>query len=273
MAGVGGSQSIKTPTKRLKLQDINTARTTHNQPQQTTPISPVNRTLDSALPTLDKQQLLTLLSSLLRQHPQLESDIQSLIPQPTLSSVTSLLSSLEKKLIDNLPYTSTGPDSCSDYAYNRSCGTLNEINKSIIQHLSNFVRIESYKLNEHEYPELSISYLHFVTSLVHRLPNWSNPPHHVVRHELYHKLARAWLIVVGELGKLVAGGRLFGEGVLRDWSGKIQGHAEEVKGHFGFGGLIGEFERAVWVYKQEPQIQQHYGQWGVEQPFSFVVRN
>lgn len=76
--------------------------------------------------------------------------------------------------------------------------------------------------------------------------------------------------MVGELGKLVAAGRLFGDGILRDWSGKIQGHAQEVKGHFGFGELIGEFERNVWVFKPEPH---HHAQWNVEQPFSFVVRN
>ncbi|CAG8600202.1 5030_t:CDS:2, partial [Cetraspora pellucida] len=70
--------------------------------------------LSKLLATLDKPQLLSLINNLIDAHPNLQSEIASNIPRPTIQSVTNILTSMEKKYMDSFPYTKWG-QSKDDY--------------------------------------------------------------------------------------------------------------------------------------------------------------
>ena len=118
-------QPADSPAKRFKLQPPSLSPSTQTSP----PESPSLETLSSqdrirqhfyrVIQSMDKDSLSHILSTLLLKHAYLETEVQQLLPKPTLSNVSRLLSDSEKRLNDAFPYSKHAPGRSSDYAFNR----------------------------------------------------------------------------------------------------------------------------------------------------------
>lgn len=163
----------------------------------------VSQLLPDLLQALEKEQLISIISNLVSANPNLENSITELLPRPTLSNTTTILSNMAKKVFDQMPYSKFGPDR-SDYSFNRVRPVLEELQKSIIQFLDFFTLPQSYPASlEHEYAGDAFGYLHMATSLVHKLPIWNTESNNEFKDYIYERLGRHWRIVVSEISKKV----------------------------------------------------------------------
>ncbi|CAG8479708.1 4945_t:CDS:2 [Diversispora eburnea] len=97
--------------------------------------------LSKLLGTLDKPQLLSLINNLIDSHPNLQSEIASHIPRPTIQSVTAILISMEKKYQESFPYTKWG-HSKDDYSFNRVKPGIVELKNNLHNELKRDIYIK-----------------------------------------------------------------------------------------------------------------------------------
>lgn len=234
---------LTTPLKRLKTDSLfdNHPNNTHIQIE--TPLSS-EPSLERVLNTLEKDQLLGIMNAILASYPYLRSHVGSLLPRPTIKSVTALLQDSEKKLNESFPYTKWGQDR-SDYSFNRVRPILLEMKTTILYYLDYFTQISSYPTAlVHDFPVNSFMYLHYATNLVHRLPVWNSEMHNAeTKSELYSRLGKAWGSVVCEIGRSVKeDGKVYGAGMVGEWGRNLMAHNNEVKGAFEFQLALNEFK-------------------------------
>ncbi|KAJ3299252.1 Tethering factor for nuclear proteasome sts1 [Borealophlyctis nickersoniae] len=247
--GAGGFRFV--PTKRSRTGSVDTAVTQRlQQPHQ--PSIQVSQLLSS----LDKDQLISILSSLMANHPSLDQEVAALLPRPTLASATSLLSQAEKRLADAYPYSKWGPDRTSDYAFNRVRPHLADLRTLLLHHLDHFVQPSSYPPQlQHELPVMGFGYLHLATGVAHRMPNWQTQAHTgATKGDVYERLARAWRSTIAEVGRRVKEeGKVFGAAVLGEWARNLHHHSNEVKGAYGFEEACQEFRKHLgWLIGMYP---------------------
>ncbi|KAJ3369247.1 Tethering factor for nuclear proteasome sts1 [Kappamyces sp. JEL0680] len=173
-----------------------------------------------------------------------------LLPRPTLALTLGILEGLEKKLLDSIPYSRLGPDR-SDYSFNRVRGQMDELRGSLLQYLDFFTLPVSYPSSlYHEYPGESFAYLHATTSLVHRLPIWSNEERTAeLKDPLYERLGRHWRITVNEVCRRAnQEGKVFGSHVVGEWAHNLSFHNTQVGEKHGFKEALDELTRGLgWV--------------------------
>ncbi|KAI9202291.1 Cut8 six-helix bundle-domain-containing protein [Polychytrium aggregatum] len=225
-------------------------------PEPAAPAVSVDPHLPKLLATLDKAELIGIITQVMSAHPALHASITSLVPRPTLSTVSALLIQAEKKLNDAFPYSKFGQDR-SDYAFNRVRPHLFELKELVLHYLTFFTLPQSYPESMyHEFPQCSMAYLHFVTSLVHRLPRWTNETHNIeTTTDLYVQLARAWRFAYIEIGRrFKEEGKIFGASVIGDWARSLNHHYTECKGAHGFDEALEEFKRQLgWLIGLNPR--------------------
>ncbi|KAJ3213663.1 Tethering factor for nuclear proteasome sts1 [Clydaea vesicula] len=244
-------RSNKVAAKRYR-RDGHNASQEHSQQQSDSghSISLSMFHLEKILPTLEKDQLLSIVKTLIQNFPQLNTQLQTLIPKPSLSNVTSLLQNLEKKLQNSFPYSKNGTDR-SDYSFNRTRPILTEITETIVNYLPFFTVSSSYSPEkDHEFPNNSVEYLHLATNAIHRLPVWSNEKNNVeIKHVMYMMLAKSWRQVISEIGRrVVEEGKVFPSRGVNEWARYIHFHNNEVNGHFGFNAVLSEFNQKLgWI--------------------------
>ncbi|KAI8930066.1 Cut8 six-helix bundle-domain-containing protein [Entophlyctis helioformis] len=202
------------------------------------------------LHSLDRDQLIKLLVSVMAVHPDAQPTVAALMPRPTLESVSAILAAHEKRLFDSFPYSKFGPDR-SDYSFNRVRPHLDELRDAIVQYLDFFTLPASYPgALQHEYAASAFGFLHLATSLVHRLPLWQNEQHNTdTRSALYDRLGRYWRLVVGEVSRRARDeGKVYGSFAVGEWARNLHLHAAETKNAFGFGEAYDDFRRMLgWV--------------------------
>ncbi|KAJ3042700.1 Tethering factor for nuclear proteasome sts1 [Rhizophlyctis rosea] len=240
-------------SKRFKPASPDRATSYSPRPQQQPSATDRAPQLDISrlLPSLEREQLVSILTGLLSNHPSLEQQVTQLLPRPTLASTTALLTRLETRLNEAYPYSKLGPDSSSDYAFNRVRPNLVDMKDVLIHHFNTFVRPESYPPHlSHEYASNSFGYLHLATSVVHRLPTWQTERHNVeTKGELYEKLGEGWRAAAVEVGRKVKEeGKMFGAAVVGEWARNLNLHMNAVKGGYGFDRAWEEFRRQLgWM--------------------------
>ena len=173
-------------------------------PSPARPLVVVQQQLCDLLQGLEKSEIIRIITRLTQDDQNLEDRITQLLPRPTLEITVGILSGLEKKLIEAIPYSRLGPDR-SDYSFNRVKAQIDELRGSLLQYLDFFTLPSSYPSSlQHEYPGESFSYLHQTTSLIHRLPIWSNQERNrELKDPLYEKLAQHWRITIAEVARRV----------------------------------------------------------------------
>ncbi|CAG8554068.1 7270_t:CDS:2 [Ambispora leptoticha] len=172
------------------------------------------------LATLDKPQLLTLINNIVDAHPHLQSEITSIIPRPTIQSVTSTLNGLEKKVQESFPYTKWGPKE-DDYSFNRVKPAIIEMKDAILDYAAHFTSPE-------EFPTTTFTFLHLATSFAQRLPNWENHLHNELKRDLLSKLADDWKKAINSASSKVSEGKIYGQLVVND----LAQHNNDTNGNF-----------------------------------------
>ncbi|KAI8808535.1 hypothetical protein BJ742DRAFT_272469 [Cladochytrium replicatum] len=207
---------------------------------------PSTMNLDKQLATLDKDHVVSMLRTLLSVYPQLQSHASALIPRPTLSTATTHLTRLEKKMWESFPYSKAGVASDrSEYAYTRVRNSLGDLREALEHYLCIFTDPSQYpEALSHDYPGQSFAYLHWITTLVHRLPRWDNSRLNAETVEtMYTMVGGAWRAAISEVGRRFREeGKMFGEEVVGEWYRNLMLHASNVSGLYGLGTAVGLFQ-------------------------------
>lgn len=171
---------------------------------QTLPVKPVHRQkriktpkiIGQPLPVsrvvevLDHRSLQRLLSSIITIHPEVSSTINRLAPQPELKNCLEALRERFDDIVNHLPYKC---DVESDYSYLRVKPFLNEFLSSLSDLTLSFLPpIETNSLQ-------SLTFLDFVTNLIHQLPNFANTEFQYTKTQAYDQLANTWIIAFNHI--------------------------------------------------------------------------
>jgi len=180
--------------------------------------------LSKLLATLDKQQLLALINNIVDAHPNLQSEIASNIPRPTIQSVTTVLNGLEKRVYESFPYTKWGPGK-DDYSFNRVKPAIQELRDVILDYAAHFASPD-------EFPTTTFSFLHLATNVAHRLPNWENSPHNEIKRDLLAKLADYWKRAIENAASKIGEGKIYGQTIVSEWARNLAQHNHDSNGIF-----------------------------------------
>ena len=173
--------------------------------------------LSRLLETLSAEQMRQLLQDICDDRPELQHDIVSKAPRPSIECTLSILHKYENAFRSAFPL---GNRPTSDYAYNRVRQHLLQLIEALREYTPHF-------LPPHEtQDELSLTYLDAVTNMIHRLPEWDTFQHRRHKNEAYDEIAKAWSLVIREATKRAGGFHLqFG-----GWDRKLVEHDQKSGG-------------------------------------------
>jgi len=178
--------------------------------------------LSRLLATLDKSQILAVIYNLLDTHPNLQSEVASFIPRPTVSTAGSALKKLEKSLHESFPYTRWGPAK-DDYSFNRTRPHLLELKEVILDYAAHFG-------SPNEFPTTTFAYLNLAIGFVHRLPSWDNEEHDEVKKELYARLGEYWRKCISDAASKLEEGKFYTQAIVNEWAKNLAQHNHDSNG-------------------------------------------
>jgi protein Cut8 len=144
---------------------------------------PVHRLVE----VLDHKSLQNLVNQLLMVHPEITSTINKFSAKPTLQDSINLLQQKFDSITSYLPYKC---DIESDYSYLRVKPYINEFLNCVSDFILNFLPpIESNSIN-------SLTFLNFITELIHNLPKFSSSEFQYIKNMAYEQIANTWMIVL-----------------------------------------------------------------------------
>lgn len=169
------------------------------------------------LQTLSADQMRQLLQNVCEEHPELQQEIVTRAPRPSIESTLSVLSKYENDFRQAFPL---GNRPTSDYSYNRVRQHLQQLIEALRDFTPHF-------LPPHEtQATMSLNYLDAVTNMIHRLPDWDTFQHQRHKNDAYDDIARAWALVIKEAAKRAGGFHIqFG-----GWDQKLLEHNEKSGG-------------------------------------------
>jgi hypothetical protein len=170
------------------------------------------------LNTLDKEKLLNILSSLLNTHSELQHDIMTYIPPPTIPSALSVLYDMEKKFHQSFPYNRYGPKK-DKYTFSRVRIPLIDLTDTITQYSHYFVSASLF-------PPSLFTYLDQVTHFAHRLPIWDNEENNQPRRDLYNDLSLFWKQAIQSTYENISNGTMisFPPDTISNWAKSLAHH-------------------------------------------------
>lgn len=173
--------------------------------------------LPRLLETLSAAEMRQLLQNVAEQHPELQQEIVTTAPRPSIVSTLSVLRSYEDDFRKAFPL---GTQPTSDYSYNRVRSYLLQLIEALRDYTPHF-------LPPHETQTISsLNYLDSVTSIIHRLPDWDSYQHQRHKNEAYDEISKAWALVIREASKRAGGFHLqFGA-----WDEKLVEHNQKSGG-------------------------------------------
>jgi len=173
--------------------------------------------LPRLLETLSADELRNLLQNVCDQHPELQQEIVTKAPRPSIESTLSVLSKYEDDFREAFPL---GNQPTSDYSYNRVRQHLLQLIEALRDYTPHFLPPQETQTM------LSLNYLDAVTNMIHRLPNWDSYQHQRHKNEAYDEIAKAWALVIREASKRAGGFHLSFGG----WNEKLVEHHEKSGG-------------------------------------------
>jgi len=192
--------------------------------------------LPRLLETLSADQMRQLLQNVCEQHPDLQHEIVTRAPRPSIESTLSVLSRYENSFRESFPL---GNRTTSDYAYNRVRQHLLQLIEAVREYTPHF-------LPPHETQDASsLAYLDSVTNMIHRLPDWDTYLHQRHKDEAYDEIAKAWALVIREAAKRAGGFHLqFG-----GWDHKLVEHNQKSGGRMEE--AVNELKAATGLFGQQ----------------------
>jgi hypothetical protein len=206
--------------------------------------------LKRILETLEKDDLLTIITTLVADNPGLEGPVAALLPRPTLSSASSHIQQCQKRLDASFPYSRFGQDR-SDYAFNRVRPHLNELTELISLYLTYFTEPSSYPPDQaHEYPSVAFGFLKLAGKFCGTLPTWQTEEHTLeTKSNLYSLISGAWKIAIAEISRRMRDeGRMYGASLVGEWYRDLLTESNGLQGSSGFVEALQEFHANLgWV--------------------------
>jgi len=160
----------------------------------------------------------TILNTLVSRHPDLAPEIQSLAPKLTPQTALQAISKLEHTLHTSFPY---GGDKAGEYAYSRVHVPYTALLTAITDYTRHFLPPQAP-----ESPPELLAFLDGVSSVLERVPVFTNPIHNLGREAVVAETVSAWEVGVRWFLE-VNGAFAFG---LGGWLEKIERHAEKEAG-------------------------------------------
>jgi hypothetical protein len=175
--------------------------------------------------SLEKEQLVNLVVTLMDKHPAVREQIMSQVPRPTIQSASANLVNMERKLVNSFPYSKTGP-ARDEYAFSRVRPVLGEIKDTLLDYLDYFT-----SENEHVYTRFE--FLKVAAGTVARLPVWNHPHRDADRFLLFERLAACWENVIKDTMREVNdGGRILSAELVHQWARDMAFANQESNGIF-----------------------------------------
>lgn len=173
--------------------------------------------LPRLLETLSADEMRLLLQNVADQHPELQQEIVTKAPRPSIESTLSVLSKYEEAFREAFPL---GNRPTSDYSYNRVRQHLLQLIDALRDYTPHFLPPQEMQTM------LSLTYLESVTNIIHRLPDWDSFGHQRHKNEAYDEIGKAWALVIREASKRAGGFHLqFG-----GWDQKLVEHNQKSGG-------------------------------------------
>ena len=167
--------------------------------------------------TLSADDMRQLLQNVCDQHLELQQEIVTKAPRPSIESTLSVLSKYEDDFREAFPL---GNRPTSDYAYNRVRQHLLQLIEALRDFTPHFLPPQETQAT------LSLSYLDAVTNMIHRLPDWDSYQHQRHKNDAEDEIAKAWALVIREAAKKAGGFHLqFG-----GWDQKLIEHSQKSGG-------------------------------------------
>lgn len=173
--------------------------------------------LPRLLQTLSGDELRQLVQNICDQHPELQREIVTKAPRPSIESALSVLSKYEDDFRAAFPL---GNRPTSDYTYNRVRQHLVQLIEALKDFTPHFLPPQETQM------AISFDYLDGATSMVHRLPDWDTYQHQRYKNDAYDELSKAWALVIREAAKRAGGFHL----QLRGWDQKLREHNQRSGG-------------------------------------------
>ncbi|CAI5757415.1 unnamed protein product [Candida verbasci] len=139
--------------------------------------------------TLDKSSLQKLLNNLIQTNPSITSQIYRESPSPSISNLIEILQFKFQYIIDHLPYKC---DTESDYSYLRIKNYFNEF----LNCLSDFILWTLPPNNNNFNLHNLLYFFQEVTSLIFKLPNFTNSEFQYTKNLAYEQISNSWLIII-----------------------------------------------------------------------------
>lgn len=159
--------------------------------------------------TLDRRQLLGLISALVEKHPHLQPEILAHLPPLTAETYALSIGAIEKRLQDTFPYSRSGP-SRTTYAYLRVKPVLHDLRDTILEGLEEIEGLE--------HPAEAFDFLRAASAAAARMPQWDDPSSvEGEREEVISQVGHAWSQWVSRLVRELGYGRMFGAQMVGDW--------------------------------------------------------
>ena len=173
--------------------------------------------LPRLLETLSAEEMRQLLQNVADQHPELQQEIVTQAPRPSIESTLSVLRTYEDDFRKAFPL---GNRPTSDYSYNRVHQYLRDLIEAMRDYTPHFLPPQETQTLQ------SLNYLDSVTNIIHRLPDWDSYQHQRHKNEAYDEISKAWALVIREASKRAGGFHLqFGE-----WDQKLHEHNQKSGG-------------------------------------------
>ncbi|XP_072165977.1 uncharacterized protein [Diadema setosum] len=136
--------------------------------------------LTKRLQALTADQLATVISDLVRKHPDLEEDLQEIIPEPDISSYEEKICDLLHSVYRAMPRQRLS-SSRSAFHYRRVRLHIIKFKKECVQHGRHFLHCRAW--------DAAIKYVLVAWRHVHKLPVWECPAHNRLKVTCYQGLA------------------------------------------------------------------------------------
>lgn len=170
--------------------------------------------------SMDKTGLESLISTLCYNHPELTHEVAGLAPKV---SINSALVTLNKKLdavFLALPYKG---DQQGDYAYLRVKSLLEDLLATMSDYIAHFLPPNEPQISN------TLAFLDGATSLLHKVPVWSNPGNNYLKNAMYDEVAQAWTLALAEAAQMSNGLGL----AFRMWEQKLEQHDDLANNRLG----------------------------------------
>jgi hypothetical protein len=257
-SGVKEQTSSSNPNISLGIDSSHLTSAVSAEPDSLLPLSHIDQQsrkeavlpLSRILETLEKDDLLNIITTLVAEHPGLEGPVAALLPRPTLTSATSHIQQAQKRLDASFPYSRFGQDR-SDYAFNRVKPHLSELIELVSLYLTYFTEPSSCPPDQaHEYPSLAFGFLKIASKAAAALPTWQSEEHNIeAKGSLYSLISSAWRVAINEISRRVRDeGRMYGAVLVGEWYRDLLTESNNLKGSHGFMEALEDFNRALgWI--------------------------